>query len=220
MLSSTHILAMELGTECNLAHKHPKCPSNNPLRWANLNTERKLDDATILACARDAYLRFNFRGHIVWSYYSEPTLYGERMLALMDAIEREIPIAKFEMTTNGTKEKWINEHRYRFAWSFVSPYATDPAGDNLDDRLECPRREPSDHRCGRPLLEFILDAYGNHHPCCYDWQGKTSLGNVFVDGFATIVERWRNFQNILCGEKMQSGAPDYCRRCDSHFRYE
>jgi hypothetical protein len=92
----------------------------------------------------------------------------------------------------------------------------DPHGLQLDDRLE--RLNGSWHDkgkqpCTRPFTEFILDCFGNHHPCCYDWRGEASLGNVHVDGFTALVERWKLFQDAVCGAEMSDDAPAACRAC-------
>lgn len=151
----------------------------------------------IITCVCCTYKRPKQVGHLIYMFQRQ--IHQSKRLIILD--------------DGGS---FVNPHEDHDDWWLT----TDPTGANLDDRLECPRCEPSNRRCGRPLLEFIIDAYGNHHPCCYDWQGKASLGNVFVDGFAAIVERWRNFQGLLCGSEMQPGAPEYCRSCNSHFRYE
>lgn len=67
--------------------------------------------------------------------------------------------------------------------------------------------------CLRPFVEFIVDAYGNTHLCCYDWQGKGTLGNVIVGDFAAIAKRWRDQLPHIAGKKMSLCAPGVCQSC-------
>jgi len=220
MLSFTQVLIFELGSACNLGPCHAKCPNLSPLRYANLDRTHLLDDDTIVACACQAYREFGFAGMIGWHYYNEPTLSGSRMLELHKRIRAEVPIAKFFLITNGTRKAWVEIHLDEFARCSTSDYTTDPNGKLLDDRLSLPRREANNDRCLRPYVECIFDTYGNHHPCCADWQGIASLGNVFTSSFATIARRWRQFQLDVCGDTMTERAPDWCKTCRSHFRYD
>lgn len=100
----------------------------------------------------------------------------------------------------------------RFAQIHGYNYHDDPRGEKLDNRL-IRLEEHGNRPCMRAWTEFILDAYGNHHPCCYDWRGEASLGNVFVDGFPKLLERWEKFQDSVGGYAMTGDAPAACLRC-------
>lgn len=67
--------------------------------------------------------------------------------------------------------------------------------------------------CLRPFVELIVDAYGNTHLCCYDWQGKGTLGNVITGDFAEIARRWRDQLPHIAGKKMSRCAPSVCQSC-------
>lgn len=211
-LSRTQLLNFELGRDCNLGHLHAKCPNRHPERYAMFDRSRELDDDTIVRCAADAYSRHNFTGLVGWHYYCEPTLQADRMLRLMDAIKAMAPTARFILWSNGTMQQ-SESVLDRFAIVRITDYSSDPIGAKaLDDRLH-DRPAKGDAPCLRVFTEFVLDDYGNHHPCCYDWRGRASLGNVFVDGFDALVERWAKVQDAVGGRHMTDYAPKWCLEC-------
>lgn len=215
-LSRTQFLIFELGRECNFGKAHHKCPNMHPERFTGLNTERELTDDVILECAIRAYTEFGFGGLIGWHYYNEPTLQAERLTndeftGLMDRIEMATSEARFVLWSNHSNPEWIQLHRHRFAQIHGYNYHDDPKGEKLDDRI-VHLEDRSNRPCMRAWTEFILDAYGNHHPCCFDWRGEASLGNVSVDGFPKLLERWEEFQNAVGIRAMTETAPEACRR--------
>ena len=210
-LSRTQFLIFELGAECNLSKHHRKCPGSHPERWANLDTHQPLDDDTIVETAVAAYEKHQFDGLIGWHYYNEPTLQGDRMLRLMDRI-LERTYARFVLWTNNTRREWVDQHAHRFSMLSRSRYENDPAGEQLDDRLVRLDPRPMEP-CMRPYTEFILDAFGNHHPCCFDWRGEASLGNIFIDGFDALVARIDKLHIALCRHKVTQDAPAACVQC-------
>jgi hypothetical protein len=206
------MLLFELGRECNLGKCHAKCPNMHPDRLSGLDCRKELDDETIIQAAIAAHKAHGFAGLVGWHYYNEPTLQGERMLHLMDAISESVPDARYILWTNNTNPEWIAENRNRFAWISYSNYAGDPLGLQLDNRLErMPTRYPEP--CLRPFTEMICDCYGNHHACCQDWRGESSLGNIMVEGFSTIVGKWEQLQTSVCGKAMTDDAPEGCKQC-------
>lgn len=217
-LSLTQFLIFELGNKCNLGHKHKKCPNSLGLqRYAGLDLSKELDDATIVRCAIDAYLKYNFTGLIGWHYYNEPTLEWDRMLGVMRMINERVPQARYVLWTNGLRNL-TTEDKSHFALIAQSDYSQDPDGTQLDNRMEN-KECRSTIGCLRAFVEFILDSYGNHHPCCYDWRGKASLGNVFTDGFDKLVQRWQTFQENIGGNEITIAetpyeqVPDACLWC-------
>ena len=212
MLSNTQLLIFELGRACNLANMHAKCPSRSAFRFIHDQTYTP-DDDTIVESSIAAYDKHGFTGMIGWHYYNEPTLRGERMLAIMD----RIPMGRFILWTNGTNLEWILRNRERFAHVHCSPYVNDPQGLQLDNRLNVIPRDNVDAPCCRPFTELIFDAYGWQHPCCADWRGDATLGNL-REGFEVILERWQKFQASVCGKWMRDEAPIRCRTCNSPFR--
>lgn len=199
-LAYTQFLNFEAGTDCNLGKEHVKCPNRHPDRYANTDKRRMMDDDTIVGCAVAAYQEHGFTGLVGWHYYNEPMLHAARIFRLIQRIRLEVPESRFCMWTNGTnKGLWYQSLRDLHEQWHVTPYAT---GVRLDDRLD---RRPSkgDKPCLRIFTEFVLDAYGQHHPCCYDWRGEASLGNVHDSGgFEDLVFRWSWSQQLIGGEKM------------------
>lgn len=86
MLQYTQFLIFELGTGCNLAKDHDKCPLSKRKKGI-----KKLDDKAIINLAVISYKEFGFTGLIGWHFYNEPMLYWERMLNLIDRIREKVP---------------------------------------------------------------------------------------------------------------------------------
>lgn len=210
-LSLTQLLIFEIGQRCNLGHCHPKCPNTHPERYALLDTSRELDDQTIDDCIAAAYDRHGFAGLVGWHYYNEPTLSMDRILALMDRARRRTGKARFILWSNGVlpQSEAVLE---RFSAVHVTDYRHDSTGVQLDDRLQ-DRPPPGDAPCLRVFTEFILDHFGNHHPCCFDWRGRASLGNVFCRGFDALVEDWAKMQAAVGGRHMTDYSPAGCLDC-------
>ena len=212
-LAYTQFLNFEISTECNLGTEHTKCPNTHPDRYANSDTRQRMSDETIIDCAVSAYQEHEFTGLIGWHYYNEPMLHAERILRLMTAIRRLVPESRFVMWTNGAgKGVFYQSVREMCEQWHVTPYET---GVQLDDRLE---RKPSqgDEPCMRIFTEFVLDAFGQHHPCCYDWRGESSLGNVHKDGFESLVFHWSWSQQLIGGDQMrveEGSTMGACREC-------
>jgi len=237
-LALTQMLEFELGTACNLGAEHAACPNRSPLRYAALDTSRPLDDDTIVKTAVCAYRELGFTGLVGWIYYNEPLLQAERMFVLMARIRAEVPAARFILWTNGTLIPADCEIYRVFEQIVITGYnaeskrgldhlavrkiscrwVQDPALDNrLVDIAPIDPAAP----CLRPFVEFIIDNFGNTHLCCYDWQGKATLGNIHAEDFAAIARRWREQLPAIAGAKMNGQAPPACRRCGHRWdRYQ
>lgn len=223
MLSQLQILTTEIGPGCNLAGEHKKCPSADPRRWEGVDRARFLDDDTLVECVVEAHQRFNFSGLWASHFYNEPTLYAERLVKLAQRIRARVQSLRMLLWTNGTipadltaagefEVVYMTAHKTIFPIFGVKYQKLVTVGAGLDDRLE-PPVTTSDRPCSRPFTEFILDYHGRHHPCCYDWQGAASLGNVLDDGFDTLVVRWQKFRDAVCGRHMTDYAPRACLDC-------
>lgn len=237
-LSLTQMLEFELGHKCNLGTIHTECPNLHPERYGTLDVSRELDDETIVKCAVQSYRELGFEGLIGWIYYNEPLLEAERMFRLMAWIKQEVPKARFILWTNGTLIPEECEHFQDFEQIVVSNYgAASQRGierlmakkvpcreikeAKLDNRLV--QLEPVDKSqpCLRPFVELIVDNYGNTHLCCYDWQGKGTVGNVLTEDFADIARRWREQLPSIAGHEMAACAPEVCRGCGHRWsRYQ
>jgi len=229
-LSLLQMLEFELGGKCNLGHVHHECPNMHPDRYGELDTSRELDDDTIVSAAVQAYQHLGFTGLVGWIYYNEPLLQMERMFSLMERIKDEAPKARFILWTNGTLIPEDCERFRLFEQIVVSQYNEQSTlgigrlaslnipckvirDAQLDNRCYLPTNEETQTPCLRPFVELIIDNHGNSHLCCYDWQGSGTLGNVFDDGFAAIVTRWRDALPEISGHTMTEDAPEVCRGC-------
>lgn len=212
-LAYTQFLNFEIGTECNLGSEHAKCPNRHPDRYASSagsEFRRLMGDPTIIDCAVSAYREHGFTGLIGWHYYNEPMLHAGRILRLMTRILELAPMSRFVMWTNGAGQGvFYQSVRNMCEQWHLTPYET---GVRLDDRLE--RKPPQgDKPCMRIFTEFVLDAYGQHHPCCFDWRGEASLGNVHEVGFKHLVCDWWNEQQRVGNNRMMETSNSGCQQC-------
>jgi len=228
----TSFLTFELGAKCNLGKVHVMCPNMSPERYGSVETTRQLDDDTIIATAARMYLEFGFRGMVAWHYYNEPTIYAERMFAIMRQLLYVIPQVRFVLWTNGTMIPHNCADYSMFSRIFVTDYSLDGhpprnidklksvcrsvtvSGDAFDTRLTAihvPFNSTS--ACKKPFVEFILDTYGNVHFCCVDWRGQIMRRNVFNDDLAEIISMWQNYRAEVAGCRMTDKAPPICQCC-------
>jgi|GEM_PF-1929246 len=229
-LRLVQMLEFELGRECNYGTLHDQCPNMREDRYGDLDTSQDMDDITIVNAAVEAYTKLGFTGLIGWIYYNEPLMQAERMFRLMNEIKSKVPAARFILWTNGTLIPEECGHFLAFEQIIVSDYddssrrgVTRLQAKNvgckviqnapLDGRLH--QIEPADKEapCLRPFVELIFDTYGNSHLCCYDWQGKATLGNLIQEPFSDIAKRWRDQLPSIAGHKMNGQAPSFCRDC-------
>lgn len=228
----TQLLSIELGRSCNLGKEHSACPNLSPLRYAGLDTSRRLDDSTILSVVRAMYTHHGFRGLTCWHYYNEPLLSHARMFRLMKQIRQWVPESRFLLWTNGILIPEIAK-RYAEEWQLfeqvkVTEYGGHPADRGvlekyipqatihhwpLDNRLNVTGLAESHAPCVRMFTEFAIDNYGNVHLCCYDWQGKASPGNVHTAPLATLISRWQSIREAISGRRMFHSAPEACQKC-------
>lgn len=229
-LALAQILQFELGSDCNLGDGHLACPNRDPDRWARLDTGRELDDDTIVSCAVRAYGELGFTGLVGWAYYNEPLLQADRMFRLMERIKADAPMARFILWTNGTLVPEDCAAFADFEQIVLSGYNADSRRGLdrltaegiaarwieyplLDNRLVRLDPDDADAPCFRPFVEFVLDAYGNTHFCCYDWRGEGTWGNVHASDFAELARRWRDMLPKIAGARMVDDAPAVCREC-------
>lgn len=229
-LAVVQLLQFELGGGCNLVDQHPQCPSGNGRRWADLPLGGLMDDDTIVRSAVSAYRDLGFTGMVGWAYYNEPTLQADRMFCLMERIKAEVPEARFLLWTNGTMIPEECEAYRDFAHIIITGYGERSQcgadrlvakgidceyrrNPRLDNRLEDVVPADQDAPCLRPFVEFVIDAYGNTHLCCYDWQGHGTWGNLQIDNIGTLARRWRRQLPEIVGDRMTCNAPDACRAC-------
>ena len=226
-LNLHQMLIFEINSGCNLATAHAgKCPISDPHRWDNLDATRPLTDDVICQSVHTAYNKLGFRGYVAWHFYNEPCSNWPRLRALMQRIKMETPQARFYVFTNGEllphdREQieiidalWISNYCGQ-DWSDVTawhPQIVVHHKPPLDDRLVI-RPDQSRRRCLRPFTEIVCDYYGNFHICCFDWQGKVKLPNIWDVGYEAAVAEYVKIQNVLSHNPMSADAPAFCRVC-------
>lgn len=223
VMNTIQLLAIEAGSECNLARAHKKCPS--AIRERN---GTPLTDDKIVELAVGAYEKHGFRGLVGWHYYNEPTLQIQRILGLMERIRRLVPASRFVLWSNGTiacgdprmamfEMAQITDYsgnaqvlRERFsAIKTVNVFSA-----RFDERLDSPTVAPSRQRCLRPFVEIPVDTFGVVHLCCQDWPGEVKIGNVWTDSWEAILEKRREVVEKICTKEMAGDAPGRCLRCN------
>lgn len=229
-LRMLQMLDFELGEKCNLGELHHDCPNLNKERYGDLDTSQEMDDATIINSVVEAYTELGFTGLVGWHYYNEPLCQGERAFRLMNEIKSKVPEARFILWTNGTLIPEECGHFLAFEQIVVSDYGENSRrgvsrlqAKNIgckviknaafDDRLYQIDVPENDVPCLRPFVELIFDTHGNSHLCCYDWQGKATLGNVMQESFAEIASKWREQLPHIAGQTMSEDAPKFCQDC-------
>lgn len=229
MMRYTQMFMLEMGHVCNLAQEHSdSCPLATRVRQ---QTGDPLTFGQRVDLGVAVYEQYGFRGLIGFHFYNEPMLRAGEMFAIMQCIRQRVPAARFILWTNGTITPEDERMRlfdrivcsnYRddttldaYYRRYVAKVQVNPANGNwqFDGRLADWRANPINHApCFRPLIEFIVDDWGNGRMCCQDWRGDIPLGNVRDEGGLTAMlrERCRRMEEI-CG--MPSFAPERCQRC-------
>lgn len=194
-------LSIEIGPRCNLSAQHEMCPAHN-----------RVIDGTILPVDRiidtvQTALDLGFEGFVGFHFYNEPTLYAERMSAVMDAL----PGARFML--------WTNNPDFtdpRFSWVVRSDYS-DPAY-QFDARLDNYTGKHTAGPCWRPMLECAIDYTGRVALCCQDWKMHASGGSVALDSPADVLTEWYA-QAMRCSVGMTPRVCDTCRGRQSKDTY-
>lgn len=224
----TQLVSIEITTKCNLADRHARCPNTSPERYRYLDTRHTLNDDIIVSTVKELYQHHGFRGLVAWHYYCEPLIEYKRIMQLMGRIRAEVPDARFLLWTNGTLLPEEPEPLRAFERIVITDYGginkdrldkLQATHDGvsvhnwpLDDRLQIEGRTDNSP-CARMFVEFIIDNYGNVHPCCYDWKGRGTLGNIFSEGLANIIIRWQTARDRISGREMQDNSPAVCKTC-------
>lgn len=149
-------LSIEIGPRCDKSNIHTACPAHL----------REVDDSKTMSVEHiadiiRAALSLGFTGFVGFHFYNEPTLYTERMAAVMDLV----PEARYMLWTNSTAPA-----DPRFSWVVRSDYS-DP-GYVFDSRLDNYEGKPVDDPspCFRPMIECAIDYSGDVALCCQDWR--------------------------------------------------
>jgi len=193
--------------------------------------DEPLTDDQIVDIAEAMHLKHGFQGRVGWHYYCEPLMASERMWRLMDRIVGKVPDAAFTLWTNGTLFPADCREFQRFAEIHVTDYGlpSHPARNlravrnsrrstkvhrwRLDGRLNGIGDEVRYSPCHRMFTEFIVDYFGNVHVCCYDWQGRVSIGNIHKEPLDELIHRWHEVRNQISGDVMDPTSPEACLKC-------
>ncbi len=233
-LALVQIIDFELGEKCNLGHVHDECPNLHPERFSLLNTDKLLDDETIINAAVTAYEKLGFTGLIGFHYYNEPLLKAERLFRIAATIKGKVPQARFLLWSNGMLIPENVDQYYIFDQIVISGYNAESArgrdrlaaagikcsyvkNAQLDDRLQTLEVKDKSASCKRPFLEMIFDAYGNTHLCCYDWRGEGTTGNLQTESIESLAAKWYQVLPKIAGETMAADAPKVCLNCSQRW---
>lgn len=225
-MQETYLLTFEICTGCNLGIEHEgKCPNMRHDRYRSVDASQPLSDDKIVGLVEEAYKDLGFTGSIAFHYYNEPLVAKNRMLAIVHRIKETIPQATFVLWTNGELISAECSELACFNRAYITSYhgldfervkkvipkVTVSLG-VLDCRLDA-KGYRSSAPCKRMSTEFIVDYYGNVHICCVDWRGEVKVGNVRLEPFPLIVNRWCEIREQISGRRMRRNAPETCRRC-------
>lgn len=226
----TQLCCFEITTRCNLATAHPACPNLHPDRYGRLPTETgPLSDEQILDVLVEVHRR-GFTGLVGWHFYCEPMFELERILEVQRKGRERIPMIRYLLWTNGTLfprdlsplggawETIIVSNYLQRDWTYLGEICEDVrvvSGD-LDWRIHPPSGAGSSP-CLRPYCDLLFDYYGNLRPCCWDWQGETSPGNLHQTELAELLSRWFALRDKLGPGRMADDAPPRCRSCGTRY---
>lgn len=236
------MVSVELGVGCNMAAEHPQCPNSLGVsRYKAMSSAPLLTDAEIVALYQE-FGQLGFGGWVNFSFYNEPLLQVNRLLALIPQIRCVLPDAPFMLITNGTllptdvtplrvfRGIWVTDYGDRWTpnphrlselkqmlgdgtWQrHARPFGVFVSQGKLDRRLKGPGKDRRDRPCVLPFKDLAFDAFGGAHLCCIDWRGDVELGNA-RDGIAPLLERWESVVKTIAGERMTEDAPPTCVHC-------
>jgi hypothetical protein len=230
-------LCFEVGTTCNLAGVHSRCPINEIPRDPQATA---LTPESIVEFA--AYMvTQGFRGHIAFHFYNEPLLELDKVLETIGKIKQRMLPVKFNLWTNGKliprdpeKASYLADFD-EVVWSAYSHEDAAAARElrktyshiviresGLDLRREhkdLPDNVgPGDFGiCHRQDHELIVRNDGTVIHCCADFKNTIQAGNVLRDTPADILSNWRvNKTRVARGGYDAiglQGLPLVCKAC-------
>jgi hypothetical protein len=218
------LLTHEIGTSCNLIHKHQgKCPITIPERYDAVDTHHALTDDEIVSNILTAYSH-GFRGMTSWHSYCEPLLYLDRIEKIVAKVNEHIP-QQHLLWTNGTLIEKIDPQRLKIFskiiisnyqkknWDFLKGIVPDLKilRGHLDDRVT--KKRKTRKRCLRLFTEMIIDYYGNYRICCGDFMGTSLSLNTIKDGFDTIIHKHQELRSLISIEPQPYNVPNICKTC-------
>lgn len=240
--SMLQIVSVELGVGCNLSDEHPQCPNSLGVdRYASMPTASLLTDHDIIQLYTELS-HLGFGGWVNFSFYNEPLLQINRLLALIPRIQSVLPSSPLMLITNGVllptdltpltvfQGIWVTDYGDNWTPSprrlselrqllgeGTWPREEQPRGlfvspGRLDRRLKGPGKERRERPCVLPFKDLAFDAFGRAHICCVDWRGNVALGDA-RDGLVPLLTRWEQVVRTIAGTHMTDDAPPTCVRC-------
>jgi hypothetical protein len=227
----TQIVLLEAPGGCNMAREHPLCPALTLGR--DKPCDHPIDPAVAASMARELW-DMDFRGYYAFHWFSEPTTAMPWVSEAMAEIRRLIPEARFLLWTNGKALKepgtwpWVAG----FDRVSLSNYGGD-SWDGLEHALGRRRKlvvnditfEPrvivapqpagvsNKVVCRRGYIELTIARDGGAYLCCQAWRPEQCLGNVFKEGLAECVRRYRTARDEVGLGKEPLPAGHVCLGC-------
>lgn len=216
-LNVMRYLSFEVNNTCNLADVHSKCPINHPERYLYGNKDNVLSEDAVVGFWKWCRFEKDFRGIVMWHSYNEPTLVLDKIYTIMGRIKYIDPGQPFQLITNSPVE--IPEFD-------LYKYTVYPDKE-LDDRIlsatgegkSYPEMLKINRRTGwcrrRFGWEMIVDYYGNLMLCCNDWRNEESVGNIYIDNWDLLLNRFiRKSKSITWKDDVSYySLPRMCRAC-------
>jgi len=212
-LNTMRYLTFEVNRACPLRAQHPKCPIGHPERYRFGKQEAPLTDGLIMDFWRWCRER-DFRGIVLWHWYSEPALVLPRLRSLMREMRAEDPGQPFQLFT-ARKDLDLSD----FDLIKITDYESDK---ELDDRIAAAfvEGDATPHQpagwCGRGWgWELLVDHYANWCLCCNDWRAEESVGNLWRDDWSEMLRRYHAKATHLRWHDQDSweALPRMCRSC-------
>tara|TARA_B100002003_G_scaffold251738_2_gene297103 strand:- start:3010 stop:4344 length:1335 start_codon:yes stop_codon:yes gene_type:complete len=234
-MNLTQFLNFEIGRSCDLAREHKSfCPSIDRDRYGTLSIEKILKDELIIESIKYA-VNLGFKGFIGFHYYNEPTLFFDRIMRIVAAVENIYDTPRFCLWTNGTYldenldnlkhfERIVISNYQKKDWSYIEKFMKkngelQTMGGELDQRKYNFDIDDEVAPCFRPLVELIIDYYGNGHMCCMDWKGEINLGNIQIEGFKYIVDKFLQVRDQLLLSPISEESPLLCKQCKMKLKF-
>tara|TARA_Y100000310_G_C20675939_1_gene813037 strand:+ start:2286 stop:3056 length:771 start_codon:yes stop_codon:yes gene_type:complete len=225
----TQFLNFEIGRACDLAKAHEGfCPSIDRDRYGKLPTDKILKVEEIIEVVKCA-VNLGFRGLIGFHYYNEPTLFFDRIMRVVTALENIYGKPRVSLLTNGTYldenldnlkhfERISISNYQRKDWSYIKKFMKKDGDliigtEFLDQRKNNFDVDDNLSPCYRPFVELVIDYYGNGHICCMDWKGDIKLGNVQKDGIEHVISQYIKVRGQVLLSPMAEEAPSICKKC-------
>lgn len=226
-------IAIEIGPDCNLRHKHTMCPAYH----INREESSALSNEQICAIMDDA-VNLGFDGHFAFHLYNEPLLYIYRI----NELKKKRSHYRFLLWSNGTLARSVVQQGYSmkifdkivftcYDESYRSMLEELIVGNEnaaifspeMDDRLHIYDSITENlFSCKKVYYELPIDYRGIVYVCSYDWDKRYVLGDLTRQSLADILQS-EAYQNLLQANTtrlLNGKVPDLCTTCFRPYRGE